>query len=545
MNDHRNLVDINKAKKLLEINKMLTQSLKIDEVLRNVIVAANDLIDISDTLIIYLYDESANRLRLADGEGIRREMLENIAFSPGESIAGKVFVDKKSKLFISEEEIDSYMRDMSEANYHYYFEGVYRRKIKSAFCVPILTKDRCLGVLVVNNFKQDGVFTKEDIQVIEIVADQSAIAIDNSSMYHSLKEKNNLLTQSMDIHNQFYKMIIEGGGVERVIRLLESIIHSKVTHHSTAFYEDKDTLFPIVRGKEVLGILELEKSFYLFSPMDQIAIKHASLTLALELVKNNAIHEKELHFRSEVFNQLLEGLSNDDLDRALTYIQWKEDWILQCIIIEGENGPLWEQEKLTDKEWFIRSIEQIVTSIGIYSVVFTRAFQVIIIVPTIQENVVHKIIKSINAKWGAKKQLLFGIGRETTIRNLSLTYKEALRSVAFAKSNKDSTVVEYAKLGIERLLHEVDPATIEMFMHDKLSELFKMGSSFMDTLKCFIEQNKNHKKTAEVLHVHPNTLYYRLKKLEEVLQIDINNEKQWLDLVIAMKLFMASNKKDV
>lgn len=537
-------LDIQKATKLLEINKMLTKSLNLDDVLQNIIAAAGELIDVSDTLIIYLYDEQTNKLRLAEGKGIHKEKMQKIAFSPGESIAGKVFLEQRSKLFNSEEEIDLYMRSMSKENYRHYIEGVYGGKIKSAFCVPILNKNNCLGVLVVDNFKQDGVFSETDMKVIEVVADQSAIAIDNSNVYRNLNEKNALLSQSISIHNRFYNMVIEDGDINEIISLLGSIISSKVRYQSVLFYEKKSTWFPIVRGNEVLGVLEMERPIYTYSDMDKIAIEHASSSIALQLIKSNALFEKELHFREEVFNQLLEGLSNEDLQRALRYIHWDEKWNLQCIIIEGKNGPLWNQSALTDKQRFIRAIENTVNTIGVHSFIFTRSYQLIVIIPKIIPDAIERIIESIESQWEGKIKMLYGVGRETTIYDLETSYKEAIRSIGYAKSNNEK-VVEYAKLGIERLLYEVEPAIIKMFMHDKLKSLNQLDTSFIETLQCFIKNNKNHKYTANKLHIHSNTLYYRLKKIEEVLHIDMNNEKQWIDLVIAMRLDVANNKGNI
>lgn len=536
------LLDIHKAKKLLEINKILTQSLKIEKVLQNVIVAASELIEVSDVLIIYLYDEETNTLRFAEGEGIHKEKLSKIAFSPGESISGKIFTEKKSKLFTSEQEIDAFMKNMTPENYRYYYEGVKKRKIKSAFCVPILNKDRCLGVVVVDNFNQNNVFTKEDIEVIEFVADQSAIAIDNSNMYQHLKEKNRLLKQSISIHNQFYQLIIEGRGIDHFISLLERIISSPVTFDADIYDQDEHT-FPIVRGNDVLGHLKLTKPFQSFVEMDQIAIEQASLSIALELIKNNAIFEKEIHFREEVFNQLMEGISGRDLHHALQYVKWNEGSHVQCIILEGQDNPLWEIDRLIDKERFVQSIERITYTIGSHSLIFTKAFQLIMIIPTQSKHTLNKLIKQIQLHWKNDKHILFGIGRETTIQELSISYHEAVRSIGYAKMHHIQ-VVEYAMLGIERLLYEVDEDILDMFMNDKLHKLYTLDESYLETLRIFIKLNKNHKQTAEYLHIHANTLYYRLRKIEEVLQIDFNDEKDWIDLVVAFRLYVASNKKD-
>ncbi len=527
-----------KMEKLLAINKVLTESLQLEEVLQNVILAASELIEVSDVLIIYLYDEVEDKLYLAEGQGIDKTAMQKIAFSPGESIAGKVFMDRRSKLFSSEAEIDYYMNNMHPDNYKYYVAGVLQRKIKSAFCVPIINKDTCYGVVVVDNFNQDGVFTEEDMEVIEIIADQSAIAIDNAKVYQDVKENNDLLEKSIAIHNQFYQFIIEGRGIEHVIQLLEQIIPSNVQFTS---YLEKNTehAFPIVRGNETLGWLVLDEALTSLDYIDQIAIEQASLAIALELIKNNALFEKEIHFREEVFNQLIDRISERDLLQAISYVNWDKDWNVQCVILEGKETGLWDVQKIIDKERFVQSIEQITSNMRLTPLIFTRAFQLIVIIPKLRKASIDQFIREVEILW-EEKDINYGIGRETTIENLPISFEEALRSIGYAKQHQIKQV-EYSMLGIERLLYEVDDDTLLLFMDDKLKKLLALDPIFTTTLKTFISTNKNHKQTAKQLHIHPNTLYYRLKKMQEVLGLNFNDEKEWIDLVIALQIYVASN----
>lgn len=533
-------MNIYKMKKLLHINKVLTESLHLDEVLQNLSMSAKSLIDISDVLIIYLYDETTNKLYFAEGQGIDKTALKKVAFSPGESITGKVFMDKKSKLFSSETEIDYFMNDMDRDNYHHYSQGVHHRKIKSAFSVPIINKGTCYGVVIVDNFIKDNIFTEEDMEVIEAIADQSAIAIDNATVYQAVKEKNELLNRSISIHNKFYEFIIEGRGIDHVVQLLEELIDSRVYFHSQ--YDDKnDSHFPIVRGNEVLGCLELSRLITDYSYIDQLAIEQASLSIALELIKNNTIFEKEIHFRETVFNQIIERISDRDLQQAISYINWEKNWNVQCIILEGKQYPLWVEQKITDKEQFVQSIEQITNNMRLTPLIFTRALQLIIIVPVFRLGIIQQIMKEIELLYD-NNNIYYGIGRQTTIDKLSLSFEEALRSIGYAKQH-DITYVEYSMLGIERLLYEVDESTLTLFMEDKLQALTSLDSTYMKTLQIFIATNKNHKQTAENLHIHANTLYYRLKKIQSVLNIDFNEEKAWIDLVIALQIYVARNNK--
>src|SRR5699024_10885661 len=148
---------------------------------------------------------------------------------------------------------------------------------------------------------------------------------------------------------------LEGRGMEYVLQLLEKLIDSYVHFHSR-YDETNDCLFPIVRGNEVLGCLELKKPIAAFPHIDQLAIEQASLSIALELIKNNTVIEKEIHFRETVFNQLIDRISERDLQQAISYINWKKDWNVQCVILEGKQFPLWDEQKLIDKEQFVQSI---------------------------------------------------------------------------------------------------------------------------------------------------------------------------------------------
>ncbi|WP_438315358.1 helix-turn-helix domain-containing protein [Sporosarcina sp. FA9] len=533
-------VDLYKANKLLEINKMLTQSLHLNEILHNVVQAACELVEVADVIIIYLYDEGTKTLRFAKGKGVNEVSLAQVSFVKGESITGKVFVNRQSKLFKTQVEIEEYMKNMTEDNNRYYYEGVQQRDVKSSFCVPIMNKGRCLGVVVVNNFKHDSIFTAEDMNVIEVLAGQSAIAIDNAKMYEHLQQKNLMLEMSISSHSKFYRLLIEGRGIDTVLSLLKRMIGSAVSYHSNLEVKGDVNAFPIRKGTDTLGYLSLIQPFEDFTEMERIKIEQASMSIALELIKENALYEKEIHFREQVFNQLMEGISGKEMEYALNYVKWGSDTRVQCLIMEGNKKPLWEIDKLIGKEQLVKSVERMLQSERIDPLIFTRAFQLIMILPTGPEQSMRKMLESIRRVWPGDQDIVYGIGRETTLKELAVSYKEATRSIGYAK-RYDIPVVEYSMLGIERLLYELDQDLLERFMDDKLHRLLTVDSSLVNTLKLYIQLNKNHKQTAKELHIHPNTLYYRLKKVEELLEIDFTNEKDWIDLVVAFKIYGERN----
>src|SRR5699024_5003589 len=181
------------------------------------------------------------------------------------------------------------MENMTPINYEHYYQGVSGKKIKNAFVVPIVSKKTCHGVIVADSFFKNDKFTKEDLRVIEIVANQSAIAIDNALLYQDLEQKNKLLTQSTSIHTQFYQLILEEKGINKILFALENILCKNVYFDYFKYSKELYFAFLIKKGEETLGYLKFDYHFDTFNYMEQIAIEQASLTIVLELMKNNAL----------------------------------------------------------------------------------------------------------------------------------------------------------------------------------------------------------------------------------------------------------------
>src|SRR5699024_10314315 len=247
----------------------------------------------------------------------------------------------------------------------------------------------------------------------------------------------------------------------------------------------------------------------------------------------------EIHFRESVFNQLTSSISERDFQQAISFVHWKKEWPVQAVILEGKNVPLWDTEKITDKERFVQSIEEVFRSMQVKPLIFTRAMQLVIIIPNIRKGILQQLIDEIDEKKNPKS-IYFGIGRETVIANLMISYEEALRSIGYAKQHKINQV-EYSMLGIERLLYEVEEDTLTLFMKDTLQNLLPIDPIVLATIQTFIATDRNHKKTSEQLHIHPNTLYQRLKKIEKTLNINLDNEKSWINLVIALQIYVGQD----
>lgn len=534
-----NSTQVQKLEKILHITKSMTQSHDLKEILNVIVQAAFDMIDNADTVIIYLYDQSLNKLTFEEGVGVNKKYLEKVVFSPNESLTGKTFLSK-TPYVLKKEEVIQYMQTMSTENYHYFTKAVNQRDIKATIAVPLLYREECLGVLIVNNFELSELFSEEDLYIVQMIADQSAIAIMNSKLIDSLREKNILLEQSLNIHKQFTSYVLKGSGVEVILTQLEKIVKGNVQYVEE---ENEGDLFPIIHGNETLGYLLLEKPFHTFSSIQKSAIEHASTAITLELVKQNAIYEKELHLREEWFQQLLHAKQFHQIEKMIQQFNWDLDSSYQCMIVEGKEEPIWRIDSIYEKQKMMKAVEQIVKVSHRNSLVIARGYQIIIIFPATTKWVMEKLVTAIQTYFKNQLKIVIGIGRKTNLSKMLQSFQEAREAVLFGKSKGIEEVVYYANLGVERILQKINKNALSLFVLDKMNELLEMNQEYVDTFKAYVDCNRNHNETALRLHIHPNTLYYRLKKTEQALEIDFNDDKQWLNIRVAFLIYEMYGKE--
>lgn len=71
-------------------------------------------------------------------------------------------------------------------------------KIKSILCVPILTKGKFIGIIYLENKFSANIFSEKRLSIVELIASQAAISIENAYMYKEIHELNDQLKKTVD-----------------------------------------------------------------------------------------------------------------------------------------------------------------------------------------------------------------------------------------------------------------------------------------------------------------------------------------------------------
>ena len=130
-------------------------------------------------------------------------------------------------------------------------------------------------------------------------------------------------------------------------------------------------------------------------------------------------------------------------------------------------------------------------------------------------------------------------------REVARSYAQAQRTTqTLRRLGRAGTVSAFGDLGILRLLLQVpDLAELRSFAADVLGKLAvheqEHKSEYLTTLACYFRENNSPQRASRILHVHPNTVAYRVKRIEEITGLRLDNYTDRLIAQVALEIFDA------
>lgn len=162
----------------LEVGKLLTSTLDLEEILRLIVVKMSELIPAGPWSLL-LKDPETGDLTFKIIVGVEEARVAGLRIGRGEGIAGHV-AESGEGLFIEDVHRDPrFCRKVDDLT------GFTTRSI---VCVPLRTHGRVLGVIEVVNVRDVSRFRSEYLPGLTILADYAAIAIENSRFVARIRQ---------------------------------------------------------------------------------------------------------------------------------------------------------------------------------------------------------------------------------------------------------------------------------------------------------------------------------------------------------------------
>lgn len=149
-------------------------------------------------------------------------------------------------------------------------------------------------------------------------------------------------------------------------------------------------------------------------------------------------------------------------------------------------------------------------------------------------------IKNYLSKYPFYSRLGIGIGKKRSHAiKIYKTYQEAKISYELG-TILHLPLAKFNELGLEKILFNHDTQELREFFEQILGKLLKEDElhnlQLLQTLEEFVSNQFDINKTAESMFIHKNTLRYRLKKIEEVLQVKLSDMDIRLNITAALKI---------
>jgi purine catabolism regulator len=303
---------------------------------------------------------------------------------------------------------------------------------------------------------------------------------------------------------------------------------------------------PIVANRMGRGFFSMLVAGNGFDALDMQFARHGAAVCALEMAKEKAVREAQKKVQGGVLERLLTGtIPADQALRQLARLGHQPNEHPYSAIAAcwaQDDGPSDRRlETIFNEQVSVHSCEAVVQLLESGVVVFCADDAVNNkALPRTIRQLADSVLARVRSQYPAAN-LAMGIGRPVnTLAEWRSSYQEAMAAERIALQWHIYQPLYFGDLGVYRLLSLLlETAELRSFYRETLGELADeryANEEFITTLETFFEEHGNLSQTANKLHVHRNTLLYRMERIGQIGGFDLENPETRLAVHLALKI---------
>lgn len=314
-------------------------------------------------------------------------------------------------------------------------------------------------------------------------------------------------------------------------------------------------LAPILAGIDLFGYVSIALQSVPMPELVRRILEHAATACALEMVKDRLARDAELRVSRGFADDLIVGRfeESEHLQERSRVLGYDLRGPVQVLVFDIDHFDCYVERKGLDvseidaiRLKFFDAVENVARAQVPRALVAGRHDQLAMILAGVDDvterwaDTVASAVRRACLATLPELSISIGIGRPypelSQIRTSHAEARRALRVIRRLGGQSQDT--HYAELGVARLLFHVDdPDELLAFARDRLAPLLEYDARhegiLVDTLTAYLAADQSVSRAAEVLAAHPNTVRYRLLKIEELLDASLKDTTVLLDLQLA------------
>ncbi|WP_310963911.1 helix-turn-helix domain-containing protein [Nocardioides terrisoli] len=568
----------------LRVSRALVDDLPLEETLDIIAQVARDLTG-NVFAMVALADERAERLVVRGAAGLDEDYLVFANSTIPLMIGGQLEHPEtpSARAYRTGEPVS--ISDMfADETVSEWRQVVAKQGYRSLLSIPLAGPGE-LGALTVYA-EGAGAFQQEQIDLLTALAQGAAAAIEIVRLRESELAMMAELEQVDLMHQRLNRVALAGQGLDRILHALsdmtgyemcaeeptgDGIVAAWPSSHRGPQLAATDRsamreiaceklemverfdatskgmvyLVPIVIADEVVALLWASGQLHPMGNTQRGVFERGAMVSSLELLRQRHGQEVEWRMRGDLFRDLL-NLEAADEHRVVARARSYGHDILKphLVLVIRPDEPASESAL----QHVIACTRTVAAGRSRSALVAAREGAVVMLLPQGDGSepptkTARAIVSLVAARGTASMTASVAIGdvceSPLDYRMATEVASNALRLSQSGRAN--GQVVQVADLGIFRLMLSAhEPAELRRFAEQTLGPLRQpqdsRNAALLPTLQAFAENDFQPGRTATALHLHPNTLTYRLRRIESLLGVPLRSSQGMLDVNFALAI---------
>ncbi|MBB2482287.1 PucR family transcriptional regulator ligand-binding domain-containing protein [Bacillus sp. APMAM] len=258
-------------------------------------------------------------------------------------------------------------------------------------------------------------------------------------------------------------------------------------------------------------------------PFQEMILKNAITALILDSIKKNQTREfqksKDIkQFEEIFFHKRVEEFKVEDF-----YYDVKR--LHSIIIVESEDMSALKQN--------YQVVQKYIEEVDHHALVWIM-----------DRRIIALLHMGFNCSFPEELKVKVGISgnlQEVTNESIQMLYEQAAISLHYSFI-KETRLCKWDELGIDKIIFQMHKSTLlKNFYMEYIHELIEYDKNYqtdlVKTLYVYLTTFFSLKESGTKLHIHPNTVKYRIKKIHEIISLNIEDSTQYISLLLSLKSY--------
>ncbi|MCT4632617.1 MAG: helix-turn-helix domain-containing protein [Firmicutes bacterium] len=398
--------------------------------------------------------------------------------------------------------------------------------------------------------------------IIEIHDNFTNMVLDSNSFYNITHKLSKIIEEDIILYSHIFNLRIStvtNPSIRSIIRNYEPTILKRLnTGDFTPIHMPEISryflMFPIIAKEDLLGCNFVISSSSELPQRRVLAIEQANTVLSIELLNEFEKKQLELNFKGDFLDNLLINENMENLKRFSENFNYKIDKDHRIILMDVTDSEMNRSKKFTvnfldyiSQELNIKLLEffpNTITFIRNNYIVFIIEYNKVT-TKNFSEGLIRQLFDSKDESlYMYSQNVSYTIG-VSNIFSANNSFKESFVNAQIAldigkKKNINEQINFFDNLQIKKLLLNTPQSELKKFVDSTLGPLINSKKSsdndFFVTLETYVKSGYNWSESKDILHIHGNTLTYRVKRIQTILGLNLSDYHDRLKVELALEI---------